>query len=365
LADPKVLLFDCVLRYCSKRNTLTAARFVEVGNRSTNRDFQEQDLEMMIRTITATVVWVALTHVGLAQPGPPSGTSVAPSEQVAINQRLASYLEAFNQQDAEAAASYWSLNCVSTAENSGQRLEGRDALQRHFADFFKETPGARLVGEITDIQLVRPDVALIEGQTTLVLADTEPVESAFVATLVKEGKQWLIINSRERDVLPVTSPPEALKDLEWLMGMWEDRSEEGQVVTTIRWSPNRAFLIRSFTATAYGQEQQGTQVIGWDPGNRQIRTWIFHSDGSFGQGTISRHDESWLIKMSQTLSDGRTAAGTQVLTRVDDNTITVQMIGETVAGELLPTADPVTVVRIADASESLTDGGENVEGVKP
>jgi uncharacterized protein (TIGR02246 family) len=319
----------------------------------------------MIRTIAATAVWIALTHVGLAQVGNRPDASAASAEQDSIHQRLASYLESFNQQDAAAVATFWSPDCISTAENSGQRIEGREALRQHFAEFFQEAPGARLAGEITDIQIVRPDVAVIEGRTTLVLADAEPVETVFSATLVKEGTAWLIRNSRERDVLSATSPQDALQDLEWLIGTWEDQAEDGHVVTTIRWSPNRAFLIRSFAAHFGDEEQQGTQVIGWDAQNRQIRTWIFHSDGSFGQGTISRHDEAWMLKMSQTLSDGRTAAGTQILTRVDDNTITVQVIGETVAGELLPTADPVTVVRTADASGASTDGAANTEGVKP
>lgn len=316
----------------------------------------------MIRTIAATAVWIALTHVGLAQPG---NRSAASAERESIHQQLASYVEAFNQQDAAAVATFWSPDCISIAENSGERIQGREALQQHFADFFQEAPGARLVGEITDIQIVRPDVAVIEGRTTLVLADAEPVETVFAATLVKEGNQWLITNSRERDVLPETSPQDALKELEWLIGTWEDQSDDGRVVTTIRWSPNRAFLIRSFAGYFDDREQQGTQVIGWDPRNRQIRTWIFHSDGAFGQGTISRHDDAWLLKMSQTLRDGRIAAGTQILTPVDDNTITVQVIGESVAGELLPIADPVTVVRTADGSGSSTDGTANAEGVKP
>jgi uncharacterized protein (TIGR02246 family) len=319
----------------------------------------------MIRTIATTAVWIALTHAGFAQPGNRPDAPDASAEQDSIHQRLASYVEAFNQQDAAAVATFWSTDCISIAENSGQRIEGREALQQHFAEFFQDAPGSQLGGGVTDIQIVRPDVAVIQGRTTLVLADAEPVETMFSATLVKEGNQWLITNSRERDVLPETSPQDALKELEWLIGTWEDQAEDGRVVTTIRWSPNRAFLIRSFAAYFDDREQQGTQVIGWDPRNRQIRTWIFHSDGSFGQGTISRHDDAWMLKMSQTLNDGRTAAGTQILTRVDDNTITVQVIGETVAGELLPTADAVTVVRTADASGASTGGAANAEGVKP
>ena len=319
----------------------------------------------MIRTIAVTAVLLSLTHVGLAQSDKRQDAADVPGGHAAIHQRLDSYVAAFNEQDAGAVAAFWSADCVSTAENSGQRIEGREALQQHFAAFFKEVPGARLTGQITDTQMVRPDVAVIEGRTTLVVADAEPVVSLFAATLVKEGNEWLISNSRERDVLPPTSPREALQDLEWLIGSWQDQSEDAHVVTTMRWSPNRAFLIRSFTAQLANEQRQGTQIIGWDPFHRQIRTWIFHSDGSFGQGTVSRHDQAWILKMSQTLSDGRTAAGTQVITRVDDDTITVQVIGESVDGELLPTADPVSVVRTADAYGNATGGPANEEGAQP
>jgi len=319
----------------------------------------------MIRTIAVSAVLMSLTHVGLAQSDNGQNAAAVPGGHEAIHQRLESYVAAFNKQDAVAVAAFWSPDCVSTAEDSGQRIEGREALQQHFAAFFKEAPGARLAGQITAIQLVRPDVAVIEGRTTLAVGDAEPVVSVFAATLVKDGKEWLISNSREHDLPPPTSPHEALQDLEWLIGTWQDQSEDARVVTTVRWSPNRTFLIRSFTAQFADEERQGTQIIGWDPLNRQIRTWIFHSDGSFGQGTVSKHDQAWMLKMSQTLSDGRTAAGTQVITRVDDDTITVQVIGESIDGELRPSADPVTVVRTAEANGNATGGAANEEGAKP
>jgi uncharacterized protein (TIGR02246 family) len=271
-------------------------------------------------------------------------------------------LEAFNEHDAAAVGKFWSPDSVSVAEDSGQRIEGREALQKQFATFFEEVPGARLTGQVTDIKIVRPDVAMVEGQTTLFVAGSEPVVSAFSALMVRDGNEWLISNSHERDLPPPTSPQVALKDLEWLIGTWQDQSEDSQVITTVRWSPNQAFLIRSFTAQLADTELQGTQIIGWDPLNRQIRTWIFSSDGSFGQGTISKHDDDWMLKMWQILSDGRLAAATQVITRVDDNTMTVQVIGETVNGEPSPTSTPVTVVRTADAKEVPTDGRTGEEG---
>ena len=177
----------------------------------------------MIRTIAVSVVFVSLTQVGLAQSDNRPDAAAVPGGHEAIHQRLESYVAAFNKQDAAAVAAFWSPDCVSTAEDSGQRIEGREALQQHFAAFFQEAPGARLAGQITAIQTVRPDVAVIEGRTTLVVGDAEPVVSVFAATLVKDGKEWLISNSRESDVLPPVCPQEALHELEWFIGRWHDQ----------------------------------------------------------------------------------------------------------------------------------------------
>ncbi|MGE3778790.1 MAG: SgcJ/EcaC family oxidoreductase [Pirellulaceae bacterium] len=319
----------------------------------------------MIRIIAVSAVLMSFAHAGLAQSDNQVGPMSESAEQRAIQRRWESYLEAFNKQDAEAVAAFWSPDCISTAEDSGERVKGREALRQQFATFFREAPGARLTGQITAVEMVRPDVAVIDGRTTLVVGGAEPVMTVFAATLVKDGKDWFIRSSRERDVPPPTRPYEALQELAWMIGTWRDQSEGAQIVTTVRWSPNQTFLIRSFTARIAEEERQGTQIIGWDPSSNQIRTWIFHSDGSFGQGTVSRHDEAWMLKMSQTLSDGRSAAGTQVITRIDDNTLTVQVIGETVNGEPVPTADPVTVVRTEGASEQTTDESASAAGAKP
>ena len=137
------------------------------------------------------------------------------------------------------------------------------------------------------------------------------------------------------------------------------------MITTVRWSESRAFLIRSFNVQHDdGDSLSGTQVIGWDPLNKQIRSWTFHSDGSFGEGFASKNDKDWMIKMSHVHGDGRVSSGTQVITRVDDDTLSVQTIGETIDGELVPASDPVTVVRIEDADAAAdeveaTDKGES------
>jgi uncharacterized protein (TIGR02246 family) len=295
--------------------------------------------------------------------------SAISADEVAIRQRMELYLDAFNRHDAAAVGTFWSQDGVSLAEDSGERISGRESLVSHFSTFFRDTPTVRLGGGITEIKLVRPDVALIDGRTTLFVADVEPVVSVYSALLVKDGDEWLISNCRERDVPPQGSRT-ALRELEWLVGSWKDQTEDAQVSTTFRWSPNEAFLIRSFSVQYPDADLlEGTQVIGWDPLNKQIRTWTFNSDGSFGQGTVSKHDDDWLLKMWQVVSDGRLATATQVITRVDQDTMTVQVIGETVNGEPVPSSTAVTVMRVRETTDASTEasagGAASKRGEQP
>ncbi len=316
----------------------------------------------MFRHLIIFLACAVVVPTASGQDADTTGSTVS-ADDAAIRQRMELYVEAFNRHDADAVGTFWSQDCVSLAEDSGERLSGRESLIRHFSKFFQDTPTARLSGEITELKLVRPDVAMIDGRTTLFVADIEPVVSVYSALLVKDGDQWLINNSRERDT-PPQSARGALRELEWMVGgTWQDQSEDTQVSTTFRWSPNEAFLIRSFSVQYPDASLlEGTQVIGWDPLNRQIRTWTFNSDGSFAQGTVSKHDDEWLLRMSQVLSDGKLASATQVITRVDSDTMTVQLIGQTVNGEPVPSSSAVTVLRIKETAEAAVDSATGEPG---
>ena len=65
---------------------------------------------------------------------------------------------------------------------------------------------------------------------------------------------------------------------------------------------------------------EGTQVIGWDPAAGTIRSWMFDSDGGFGEGTWSKKGNRWLIKFKQVLPDGRKASATNIYTIIDHDT---------------------------------------------
>jgi hypothetical protein len=166
-----------------------------------------------------------------------------------------------------------------------------------------------------------------------------------VALHVRKGDQWEITQLTET---PAPAPPayEALQALDWLVGSWQDKDEDQTVQTTISWSGNKNFLTCNFKVSgADGTDAQGWQVIGWDAGLRQIRSWTFDSNGGFGQAEWVPQGDHWLIQALNVLPDGSRATVEHVLTKVNDDKFTWQSQNRTLNGEPQPSLDPVEVSR--------------------
>lgn len=143
-----------------------------------------------------------------------------------------------------------------------------------------------------------------------------------------------------------TSP---LDDLAWMVGTWIDEGEESKVVTECSWAQNGRFLKRSFSVLIDNEVTlHGDQFIGWDPIEGRLRSWTFDSEGGIGEGRWYQDGNRWLVKTTFRLATGETASATNVITYIDDDTITWQSIGREIAGELMPSIPEVTVVRQQD-----------------
>lgn len=286
---------------------------------------------------------------------------VVRGDEDAVREAMRTYVEAFNSNDAAAVATLWAENAVYVDRETGERLEGRTALQEDFAKLFEESPGIRLSGEVTSIDFITDDVALVEGRATVFVSDAEPNQATFTANFVRDGSIWMLHSVHESNLPAPATAGAALEDLEWLLGRWvDDSAGDVTVDTTVRWAPGGSFLVRAFSvANDEGILSEGTQVIGWDPRALEIRSWTFNSDGSFGDGIWSKVGDTWHVKSTQTLADGSAASGTYVMTPGDDS-MTVQIIGHEINGALQPSSDVVTIVRAEEepAADATTGGAQ-------
>ncbi len=169
---------------------------------------------------------------------------------------------------------------------------------------------------------------------------------------------WLIESARET-VRRGAAQGLALKDLAWLVGEWANEASSphgASVRSTCDWTANHAFLIRKFKMeTAGGIVRSGTEIIGWDPRTRRIRSWVFDAHGGFGENTWVRDGDRWLISYRGTRPDGSEVSATTVLTMVDANTLTLQSKDITVDAQRQPDVPPITIKRqpaAPDASKS-------------
>jgi hypothetical protein len=87
----------------------------------------------------------------------------------------------------------------------------------------------------------------------------------------------------------------------------------------------------------------GMQIIGWDPLEKKIRSWVFDSDGGFAEGSWKKQGNQWHIHQTGVLPDGRKSSSVNVITYIDDNTCTLQSVNRVVDGEILPNIDEVQI----------------------
>jgi uncharacterized protein (TIGR02246 family) len=279
-------------------------------------------------------------------------TNAVTADEVQIGKSLDDFVAAFNEKNAEKLAACWTETATHTDRETGERTEGRAAIQADFTKIFSAQPTIKLSATLTRVKLITTDVAQVEGLSNVISGDGIPVEAVFTAIVTRSGEKWLFDSIEETAApIPATSA-DALQQLEWLVGEWTDESGDVKVRTTFRWSANRAFLLRSFVAeTADGSVLEGTQVIGWDANLLQIRSWTFNSDGSFGSSTWSKNENSWMAKSSQTSANGDISSGTYVLEQVDENSLTLQLIGHEINGEPQPASAAATLKRVTSSVE--------------
>ncbi len=268
------------------------------------------------------------------------------ADKAAIEKAIESYTAAFNAGDAKALAVRWSPGAVYINPVNGALAEGREAIAKEFEAIFAKRKEVKLVVEVESIRFISPSVAVENGVASLIAADGQPQESSYTAVHVKQDGKWFLDRVTEEDIPIVLSHYEQLKELEWMIGVWVDGDDQDRIETTCQWTRNKNFITRSFTVSVRDQiDMAGMQIIGWDPAAKQIRSWVFDSDGGFAEGRWTKKEKRWFITTTGTMSDGRKASSVNVITCVDDSQFKWQSVSRTADGELLPNIDEVVVVR--------------------
>jgi uncharacterized protein (TIGR02246 family) len=264
--------------------------------------------------------------------------------------RREAFIAAFNKGDARAVAAFW-MEDATYVDQVGHEYKGRAAIEKLYEKAFAIRKGAKLAIHSTDSKMVSPEVMLNNGLTEVTPADGGPGTVArFSAVLVKKDGEWYLQSVHDSVAAP-PSNAKRLEDLEWLIGEWtgEEKGESGSA--TFEWAENDNFIVSAYATTLNGIPVfGGTQWIGWDAIDKQIRSWSFYSGGGFGEAVWTKEKEGnkWSLKTTARTAGGKKVSATNVISRTDDDHMTWQMTRLTVDGQSLPDPKPVKMKRVKE-----------------
>jgi uncharacterized protein (TIGR02246 family) len=275
---------------------------------------------------------------GFAQPG---------KEGTGSGKRAQAFIAAFNKGDAKAVAAFWTPEGDYT-DQVGEKYKGRAALEKLYSKLFAENKGAKLTIHVGALRQIGADTAIEEGITEVTPAEGGlPSVAAFMAVLVKKDGEWYFESVHDSVARPPSNAAH-FEEIEWLLGDWVGEEAKGESSrASYRWAENKNFIVSSFATTVDGVPVVGgTQWIGWDAIDKQIRSYSFYSGGGIGEATWTKSDGKWHIKTSAKSSGGKKVSAVNVVTQVDADHATWQMTAVVVDGIPMPNPPLIKLKRV-------------------
>jgi uncharacterized protein (TIGR02246 family) len=284
--------------------------------------------------------------VGQKQPAKGAADSAA---KEAIMANVRTFTEAFNKRDVKTLLKLFAEDCVLT-EADGSTIVGLKELEEEFKESFEADPDAKLSVSVESLQVVAPDVVIEEGKTTFFPdGKTLTAETDYQATHVKRDGKWLMSRVRSFNRV-VLSPYDQLRELEFLVGDWVDEGEDSIVESSYHWDANKTFLLNNFSVKVKGQKVLvGTQRIGRDPLTKQLKAWVFDSEGGYAESLWSNVDDSWIMRAKGVRSDGKVVTVTNRLTQLSKDRYRFDSADRIVGDERMPDISVVVVRRPPNA----------------
>jgi uncharacterized protein (TIGR02246 family) len=265
------------------------------------------------------------------------------SEQT-IRTSVEQFAKAYNEHDAKAIADLF-LPEAQIVDEDDNTIQGKDNIQALFTEVFEQSPETGIEIHIESIRFIGTRLAVETGTTTTIppAGQTPEVGRYSVLHIQQNDGKWSM--GLVRDIPMEPTHRDQLESLAWLVGDWIDESRDGVVRTSCRWADNDSFLLQEITVHRADQEiMKVSQRVGWDPLRKQFKSWVFDSEGGYGESYWTPTEAGWLIKSMSVNTDGTTASATNHIEPTGLDRYVFRSVDRVSGNELLPSAQ-VTVVR--------------------
>lgn len=250
-----------------------------------------------------------------------SPTETDATEMAALQDAANQFVAAFDKGDAKTIGQMWTTD-AEYVNADGKQFDGRETIEKQYADFLDAHKGTKLKVSIIDRRLLSPTVAIEEGTTSLhPLPQGSPARGHYLAILIKEDGQWLLASVREfRKAIPSTF--DKLQGLAWLVGDWTAEQAGEQIEIDCEWTAHKSYLERRFTVTRGPHVVSSSiELIGWDPVDNKIKSWTFSSGGSHSIGLWETDGGNWLVRNHRVSAAGEHSATTDLWSLLPDGAL--------------------------------------------
>jgi uncharacterized protein (TIGR02246 family) len=330
---------------------------------------------MHARHLFATLIALSAMSVVLLVTRSRAEERAAPNSESASLEALAEGFQTlFNEgKAAELAASF--APDGELVDDQGNLYRGREELQGLFKKFFATFPGAKLNLKVDSLRMIGTRLAIEEGARVITVNDhpvqaggavsggattasatekitagadkqgaasattagyTKPVEAhlRYLCVWTKTDDKWQVASVREFADDPAPTPHERLEPLAWLVGEWVHEGDDSNVYISYHWSDDGNFLVGDYKVTAHGKKKMDSvQRVGWDPLRQEVRSWLFDSDGGYGEGEWTTLDDGYLVRSSAVTPDGSVGSANLEAKKLSDSQFVLKGTNRIVAGE--------------------------------
>ena len=270
-------------------------------------------------------------------------TALSADEQT-VRQHAEAFVAAFNQADAEAVAALWAEDGEMSVDGE-TRSTGRREVEQAYSEFFAANPGVQISVHINSVRRLGPNMMIEKGVSEIMNDEADHIVDAYTLVHVRRDNQWLIATADVQQ--EVVDAPDWRADLAMLEGKWQASEGAWRLETEYEWVANDNFLKRTFTVIADDQvERTGVQVIGWDPMEQTITSWMFSADGGHGRAWWIRDGNQWEITAEGVTPEGEQVTATNLITILSDDSFRWQSTNRSIGGYALDNTESIRVTRV-------------------
>lgn len=263
----------------------------------------------LMRTLSGSAALLLIGVISSPSVAQEAAAGSSDGLESAIQEVSAAFESAFNEADATALAGVFAENGEFIDLNQ-LVYQGRENIQAEFEAAFEAMPGTQMNIAIDSIRSVAEGVVIEDGQATIARENGTAHVSRYTSVYVRVGDDWKIASLRDLASEPM-SPGDSLMSLQWLIGDWVSESADGVVEQNFYWSQDGNFILGKFSVTVDGElAVSGDQRLAWDPLRKQIRGWIFDSEGSQLRTVWTPLDDSWMVNVEGVNPDGSLGSAT-------------------------------------------------------